>query len=59
MARCVDGLQNTNRFATDIFVRMEGYEKDLQEITSTITGYCALLECPPVIEDTKVLNHVA
>lgn len=48
------GVQNANKFAADIFVRIEEYEKDLEELTATITVYCALLGCPEVIDDTQV-----
>lgn len=51
-------MQNANKFTADIFVRIEEYEKELQEMTATITVYCALLDCPPVIDATQVTSFM-
>ena len=46
-------LQNANTFTSDIFVRIEEYEKSLSNMTATITGYCSATFCPSVITDTQ------
>ena len=53
--RGCSAVQNANTFTSDIFVRIEEYEKSLTNMTATISGYCGSTGfCSPVITDTQV-----